>query len=247
MKATSNNPVLESAVRQPLGVVQSGGCSGVVGPAQPWLVGAALLCLSVLSSGCLPAGPSPHQIELEKQIGQLSYDNEMLGRKLAERDTAAEALRARLAEALDLPVDIHSRLFTVRRLEIASLTGGADYDGQPGDDGVTVYLTPRDRYGDPVKAAGEIEVFLYDLTKPGDPRELGHYVINEFGELSKVWHSGWMTNHYTIKCEWPPGVLPPTSREVQVRATFLDWLTGEKHVATQLVEVDLLAPGQPPE
>ena len=103
---------------------------------------------------------------------------------------------------------------------------------------ITVYLTPIDRDGVPVKAAGEIEVFLYDLTVPGHPRELGHYVINEPAALSRAWYSRWLTNHYTVKCEWPPGVEPPPSREVQVRATFLDWLTGEKLVATKLVKVD---------
>ncbi|MCK4659434.1 MAG: hypothetical protein KAV82_07920 [Phycisphaerae bacterium] len=187
--------------------------------------------------GCLPPPKSVYVIELEQQVGQLTYENEEMGRRIAERDGKIEALRMRLAEVQDLPTDLLSKLFTTRRLTIGKLTGGADYDDRPGDDGITVYLAPLDRDGDPVKAAGEIEVFLYDLTVPGQPRELGHYVINEPARLREAWYSGWMTNHYTIKCEWPPGVEPPASREVQVRATFLDWLTGEKFVATKLVKV----------
>ncbi len=201
---------------------------------------AASVLVAGLSAGCFPPRKSPELIECERQVGRLSYENEMLGRQLVERDGTIERLRLSLAEALDLPTDLLSRLFTVKRLKLGKLTGGADYDGEPGDDGITVYLTPLDRDGDPVKAAGEIEVFLYDLTVPGQPRELGHYVVNEPPRLSKAWYAKWWTNHYTIKCEWPPGVEPPPSREVQVRATFLDWLTGEKFVATQMVNVDWL-------
>ncbi len=199
---------------------------------------ADLLVVAVLSTGCLPPAKSPHEIELERQVGQLTYENEMLGRDLAERDGKIGALRTKVAELQDLPTDLLAKLFTVRQLKIGSLTGGADYDGKPGDDGVTVYLTPLDRDGDPIKAAGQIEVFLYDLTMPGQPRELGHYVLDEPARLSQAWYGGWMTNHYTVKCEWPPGVEPPPSREVQVRATFLDWLTGEKFVATAMVKVN---------
>ena len=201
---------------------------------------AAALALSAASwpTGCGPPRKSPHEIQLERQVGQLSYENEGLGRQLAERDATLASLRARVAELMDLPTDLISKLFTVRELKIGSLTGGADYDGKPGDDGITVYLIPLDRDGDPIKAAGQIEVFLYDLTAPGQPRELGHYVLDEPGRLSKAWYSGWLTNHYVVKCEWPPGVAPPPSREVQIRATFLDWLTGEKFVATQMVKVD---------
>ncbi|MFH0979967.1 MAG: hypothetical protein V2A79_00325 [Planctomycetota bacterium] len=199
--------------------------------------GVAALLVAGLAAGCFPPRKPVWVIDLEKQVGQLSYENEVLGRDLAERDAKIAALRVRLAECLDLPTDLLSRLFTVHQLQIGKLTGGADYDGKPGDDGVTVYLRPLDRDGDPIKAAGEIEVFLYDLTQPGQPRELGHYVVNEPVRLSKSWYSGWMTNHYTIKCEWPPGVELPASREVQVRATFLDWLTGEKFVATEMVKV----------
>lgn len=197
-------------------------------------------CIAALGSGCFGPPKDPYVIQLEQQVTQLGEDNTRLGRELVECRASNEALGRQLAECRDLPPDLIPKLFTVRSLKIGSLTGGADYDGRPGDDGVTVYLTPLDRDGDPIKAAGEIEIFLYDLTAPARPREVGHYVTNEPGELSRMWYSGWMTNHYTIKCEWPPNAPPPATREVQVRATFLDWLTGEKFVATKQVKLNWL-------
>jgi len=207
-----------------------------------WASVLAIGLVAGLCAGCFPARKPPELIDCERQVGRLSYENDVLGEQLAERDGKIQALRSQLTECRDLPTDLISRLFTVQRLKIAKLTGGADYDGEPGDDGITVYLTPLDRDGHAIKAAGEIEVFLYDLTTPGKPRELSHYVMNEPPRLSKAWYSGWMTNHYTIRCEWSPGVELPASREVQIRATFLDWITGEKLVATKTVNVSRVDP-----
>ena len=225
-------------VRCPASIVEGAGPARPRMPARSLAWIAAGMCMAGLSTGCFAPPKSPHEIELERQVVQLTSENEALGRELAERDGKIEALRRKVDELQDLGPGRFSNLFAPRRLKIGKLTGGADYDGEPGDDGITVYLTPIDRDGDPVKTAGEIEVFLYDLTVPGRPRELGHYIVNEPAALSRTWYSGWLTNHYTVKCEWPPGVEPPPSREVQVRATFLDWLTGEKLAATELVTVD---------
>jgi hypothetical protein len=47
-----------------------------------------------------------------------------------------------------------------------------------------------------------------------------------------------MTNHYTIKCAWPPDTRLPPSREVLVRASFVDAVTGDKLTATQQVKIE---------
>ncbi|UCG15176.1 MAG: hypothetical protein JSV19_07740 [Phycisphaerales bacterium] len=198
-----------------------------------------LIGLSILAAGC-----DQRDVDLEKmlaqQVDRVTLENTRLKRELADRDQTIDSLRRQVDELLDLGPGRLDHLFTIDRIELVRLTGGADYDGRPGDDGVTVYVRPVDVQGDPIKAAGEIRVQLLDVTQQGQPRELGLYVINDPGKLRAAWHSGIMTDHYTVKCGWQPGVPLPASREVTVRVTFLDWLTGREFTAQEMVRVSLV-------
>jgi len=109
------------------------------------------------------------------------------------------------------------------RLEIEKLSGGEDYDGQPGDDGVTVYLKPLDKVGDIVKALGDIRIQLYDLANPPGRNLVGeyHFPAKTVGDK---WHGKLMTYHYTLKCPWQRGA--PEHSEITIRAVFRDYLTG---------------------
>ena len=118
-------------------------------------------------------------------------------------------------------------------------TNGADYDGKPGDDGVTVYLRPRDADGHVVKVPGRITVQLLDNTDLGSPRPLGLYVFADPSELRKLWHGRFATQHYTLKCPFPPGTKLPDARRVTVSAEFVDYLTGATLTAVEEVPVSL--------
>ncbi len=181
-----------------------------------------------------------HLAMLSQKVDQVSVENESLKRELARRDATIEGLQTQVNNLLDLGPGRLDHLFVTHKIELVRLTGGADYDGKPGDDGVTVYLRPLDAQGDPIKAAGEIRIQLFDLSREGQPREIGLYVVNDPGQLRASWQSGLLTNHYTIRCGWQPGVGPPESREVTVRAVFRDWLTGREFTAQKRVLVSLV-------
>ncbi len=192
----------------------------------------------------LVAGCPPNTVDREKalamQLDRVELENTELKGQLAARDGEIRTLNRQVDDLQALGPGRLDHLFTTDRIEIVRLTGGADYDGKPGDDGVTVYLRPLDAEGDPLKAAGEIRIQLLDLTREGQPRELGLYVINDPGKLRGSWHSRFLTDHYTIKCAWQPGVGPPEAREITVRASFLDWLTGRTFTAQKVVRVSLV-------
>lgn len=179
---------------------------------------------------------------LQQKADRLQTENQRLERQLLERDGRIADLRDQMATLQALGPDRLANLFVVDRIELVSLTGGADYDGLPGDDGVTVYLRPLDVDGNTLKAAGEIIVELLDTSVPGSPRSLGQYIHNDPQQLRKLWFSGMWTNHYTIKCAWSPDTGRPTSREVLVKVNFTDFLTGKRFTAAKLVQVAL--PGE---
>jgi hypothetical protein len=210
-----------------------------INPTRPVTLLTWLAALIPVIAGCNGTNVN-HEKILAQKVDALTDENAKLSRQLAERDGAIESLQVQVDNLIDLGPGRLDHLFTVDRIELVRLTGGADYDGKPGDDGITVYLRPVDAQGDALKAAGEIRIQLLDLTDPGQPRALGLYVINDPGQLRAAWHSGLLTDHYTIKCPWRPGAGPPANREVTIRATFLDWLSGREFTAQKVVHVSVV-------
>ena len=122
----------------------------------------------------------------------------------------------------DRPAD----LFAPVAIEIASLSGGSNYDGKPGDDGVTVHLRPKDAEGQVVKVPGKITVQLLDNTEMTAPKVIAVCEYEKPEDLRNLWMGILGTNHYTIRCPFPVGTALPTSRKLLVSASFVDFLTG---------------------
>jgi hypothetical protein len=163
----------------------------------------------------------------ERRINTLERDLVSIQEELKTRKLQIERLQrlgVRRLELLNRPA----------RIEIADLTGGYDDDGDPGDDGVVVYLRPIDEYGDVVKATGEIEIQLWDLEGRADQLLLGQYMF-EPGHALDNWYGRFMTNHYSLKCPWREGA--PPHPEVTVKVRFIDYVTGEVLTAQSVVSV----------
>ena len=94
-------------------------------------------------------------------------------RVVEQRDATISRLTRQVETLNSFDADRPTDLFAPIKIEIASLSGGSDYDGQPGDDGVTTHLRPRDAYGDVVKVPGRIKIQLLENTKLGAPEALG--------------------------------------------------------------------------
>jgi hypothetical protein len=88
-----------------------------------------------------------------------------------------------------------------------------------------------------VKVPGRITIQLLDNRSLAAPRVLGVYVFDDPEKLRELWHGHFATNHYTLKCPFPPDVKPPESRRVTVSAEFVDYLTGATLTAVREVKV----------
>lgn len=183
-------------------------------PVIPVLVGLALL-----ATGCVDTTV----MDLRREIGQLNDTIRQKDRELVEQRSTIAELNRQLETARGLSQADMQKLVYPERLVIGSLSGGDDYDSQPGHDGITLYLQPTDKDGDALKVAGSIRVELYDLANPPDQNLLG--VIDIPAEKTReLWYGKLMTYHYTVKCPWPGG-RRPAHPDITVRATFVDFLT----------------------
>jgi hypothetical protein len=161
-------------------------------------------------------------VDLRREINGLNETVKGKDNQLVAQQATIGELHKQLDVARSINEDDLKRVFYPEKLEIDKLTAGADYDGKPGDDGVTVYLRPIDHDGDVLKIAGDVRIQLYDLANPPGKNFVGEYFV-PVDQVGKLWHGKLWTNHYTIKCPWPKG--PPQHAEITVRATFVDYLT----------------------
>jgi hypothetical protein len=179
---------------------------------------------------------------LVKENQDLRQESQRLTRELTEKDKALADLQDRVAVLTRLGPDRPLHVFAPTQLEIASLSGGADYDGKPGDDGVTLYLRPRDADGDVVKVPGNIQIQLVDNTQIGSPRVVAVCIYDDLEKVREMWLGKFLTQHFSVKCPFPPGVELPPSRKLQATAEFTDVATGRTLTAVQEVSFTPVSP-----
>lgn len=223
---------------QPDAPVTTRRCMGGSRPppwAGPWRLpraGVALVGVVLATAGCV----SQTEISLRNEIIGLREQVRQKDNELVAQRASLDEVARQLAVARSISEDDLKLLFYPERLVIDRLSGGADYDGKPGDDGVTVYLKPVDRHGDVIKVPGDIRIQLYDLAAPPGRNLIGEYFV-PVDQVGKLWQGKLWTNHYTIKCPWPAG--PPEHTEITIRATFVDYLTKRVVSAQSTCQVKL--------
>lgn len=195
-----------------------------------WCVLAGLLLIGI--GGC----ESAREIQLRREVVSLRDQVQKTEHRLAAQQAALDELKQQLRVARGLSEEDLQKLYYPERLIIDPQSGGADYDGEPGDDGVTVYLRPVDREGDAVKVPGDITIQLYDLAAPPSANLVGEYKV-PVDQVGRLWHGKFLARHYTIKCPWPN--QPPAHSELTIRALFVDYLTKRVVSAQATCQVEL--------
>ncbi|MBI5865268.1 MAG: hypothetical protein HZB38_12310 [Planctomycetes bacterium] len=201
----------------------------------------ALLGVSLVFAPLLSGCGSNTDIDLRREISRLQEELKKKDGDLAAQFSTISELNKQLLAARSIKPEDLDKLFYPEKLTFDSLTGGENYDGKPGDDGVTVYIRPIDRDGDVVKVAGDIRIELFDLSRATD-NLIGRYDI-PLDAARKLWYGKIGTYHYTVKCPWLHG--PPPGDEITIRATFRDFLTQRVLTAQTVVTVKLPPTTQP--
>ncbi len=186
-------------------------------------------------AGCMNGGRNQNDLkselrQLQEQNRKLAEDNRQLQSVVATQQTQIKTLQKLGEKRME-------KLFHVEQIELGKYTGGTDIDGNPGHEGIKVYLRPLDQHGSVIKAAGEVTVQLFDLA--ADPKEnlIGRYHWS-VEQVAKQWSSGFFTYHYSFLCPWKQS---PGHDEITVRVEFTDYLTGRVFTAQKACEVKLPA------
>lgn len=184
----------------------------------------------LLSAGC----PDARVVELGRENSRLKEGLADRDRQTAALSAALEECNRQLVQARGLSPETLEKIFYAEQIVIDPLSGGQDYDGQPGDDGVTVYLRPLDRDGDTLKVAGDVRIELFDLAMPPGRNLIATHNF-PVEKVRESWYGKFITYHYTFRCPWQHG--PPENPEITVRATFVDYLTRRVMTTQTVVKV----------
>ncbi|QEL20310.1 hypothetical protein PX52LOC_07403 [Limnoglobus roseus] len=97
----------------------------------------------------------------------------------------------------------------LKELILGSGTGGADNDGQPGDEALQVVLVPRDEDNSAVKVPATVTVLAYEVSRSGTKTAIGRWDVSA-DQLHKTWRSGLFATGYYVLLQWDQ--LPATEK-----------------------------------
>jgi hypothetical protein len=97
------------------------------------------------------------------------------------------------------------------------LTGGYDFDGRPGDEGLLLVIEPQDKSGNYVALPGELTISVYDPTKVGEDARIAQweYTAEESTELLRQTLLG---KGFHLQLPWPNEL--PDQSQLSVRTSY---------------------------
>jgi len=196
--------------------------------------------LGMLAVGCEATGGSDSR-NLQKQVEAQKQHITRLEEETIALKKAVDEQKEQIATLQNISGDRLSKLIVPEKIELDTLTGGYDDDKAAGDDGVVAYVRPIDADGHIIKAAGSLELDVFDLAAPAEQSLVGHAEL-DVDHTRKAWHGRLWTSHFTIKCPWkPPARKPPEHRDLTVRVRFTDYITGKTFMTQTTCQIKLPA------
>ena len=181
------------------------------------------LCLLFLVAGCnQPTAKEP----LLTQIEQLTEQNKQLTAEVEQSKSENQQLKEQLQVLSGLPANVKGQnLYNVTQVSIHRYTTITDSNSNNSGGGksLLVYIQPLDGDGDKIKAAGEVDVQLWDLDKPAEQALLGQWHIDS-QQLQKLW-TEFLVINYRLKFD-VSDLVKDFNKPLTVKIKFTDYLSG---------------------
>jgi hypothetical protein len=180
---------------------------------------AVAVCAIVLAGGCEKAQSNAatgntkiisEQMSLKLQVEQLQKENEQLKN---QAETLAMLPGEKRAEAL----------YRVERVDIGRFTNIYE-EGNDLKKALVVYVQPVDETGDVIKAAGKVEIQLWDLNKPESQAMIGQWKV-EPNEIKREWFDSIAMTGYRLTFD-VTGKVDKADKQLTVKMSFTDYLSG---------------------
>jgi hypothetical protein len=176
----------------------------------------------ILAAGCESnsIGPTP-----EDQISALRQEKAELTRRLEQAETETGQLEKQIQVLAALPDHLKpENIYSLQRIRITRYTNFYDKDKDGKKEKLIVYVKPMDEHGDIIKAAGAVDVQLWDLNKESGEAILGKWHVKP-EELKKLWFATLLTINYRLTFDITDKV-DKFDEPLTVKVAFTDYLSG---------------------
>lgn len=195
---------------------------------------------AILLAGCQD---TRERDSLAAQVEQLTQEKTQLQRQVEQSEAQNKQFKEQVQVLAALPQEAKlENLRSLKSIHIGRYTGFYDKDKDGRAEKLIVYVQPLDEEGDKIKAAGDVDVQLWDLSKgqlnpanAGGSALLGQWHVTP-GELKKLWFDTLLAINYRLAFDLPAGIAPDALtgdsglghplRDLTVKVTFTDYLTG---------------------
>ncbi|MGE5296036.1 MAG: hypothetical protein ACM3VT_14525 [Solirubrobacterales bacterium] len=172
---------------------------------------------------------TPEEMKAEK----LQQEKAALTGNVEQYQAEIKQLQAQIQALSILPKDKQANPYELMAVRIAKISNFFDKDNDGVQEKLVVYVQPIDAEGDVVKAAGTVNVQLWNLNNPNGKAKLGQWQV-EPAELRKLWFNAFATTAYRLTFD-RPAELKVFSEPLTIKVTFTDYLTGEIFLAQQVI------------
>jgi len=183
---------------------------------------AILICAALsFAAGCKP---SNLRVAIASEVVELKQQNRQCEDKLKKSQAQVEQLKKQVAVLSEQKSGLKLKsIYNLQSLKITRYTGL--YENEAGKkERLIVYIQPIDDEGDVIKAAGSVDVQLWDLNKPEKPL-LAQWHI-EPTELKKMWVATLITINYRLPFDVGDKIAS-TKGDLTVKVTFNDYIFGK--------------------
>jgi hypothetical protein len=179
--------------------------------------------------------PKKSQNTLVEQVRTLSQEKAHLESRIEQREAENEQLKERVDVLTGLSVD-QRKLYSIQRIKIGRFTDLYDKDDNGKREKLIVYIQPIDEQGDIVKAAGSVEVQLWDLNEQANQALLGQWNVDS-DQLQKRWLTTLLSSNYRLIFDIADKV-EDFSKPLTVKVSFTHYLTGKLFEEQKVIEPD---------
>ncbi len=191
-----------------------------------------VICAMVFSFGC---GEKRQPTATKKEL--ISRETELKG-QLEQAERENEQLKKQVETLSGLPSGKRAEAaYKVQTIRIGNYTNIYDENEDGKKETLIVYVSPIDETGDAVKAAGEVNIQLWDLSKGGENAQLGQWTV-EPNDLKKKLYSSVMSSRYRFTFD-VSGVVKnydAGSEGLTVRVNFVDYLSGRTFTEQKVIK-----------
>ena len=181
-------------------------------------VGASLL----LAAGC----QGPKTTEKWSKISKLENEKADLAAKVKDLEESNAQLTRRIEVLAKFDREFRFDMISnLDRVVIDKRSGFFDKDDDGTRETLIVYVKTFDDSGDIAKAAGDINLQLWDLSKDPQKALLCQWDVGA-KELKHLWMGMMMTNYYRLPYKIA-GLLDKSQTEYTIRIKFVDYLSGK--------------------